>query len=133
MLKINELLWYERLDESSPYWFVNTVTYEIENIEKIIPQLDISEEYFITFCYDYDYLAFPVVDSNKIAKDFLVIFNNRKVSEYFNRLDDKDFSSEFGRIFHYGPAHDWWISYFYERKKEIFIKWCKENRIPYML
>lgn len=133
MLKINDLKWYERLAESSPYWFVNTVTYEIENIETIISELGISEDYFVTYCYDYDYLAFPVVDRIKIAKDFLVIFNSRKVSEYLDRLDDNEFASEFGRIFHYGPGYDWWTSYFYQCKKDILVNWCKENKIPYML
>lgn len=132
MVKIRDLIWYERLNEDKPYWFVNCVNYEIANIEEIPEKLDITEDYFITYCYDYDYVPLPVVDLRKIEKDYLVVLNNRQVSDYLKKLPEDEFGREFERIFHCGLEHDHWMEYFYKRKSEILINWCKENKIPYI-
>lgn len=132
MVRISDLMWYERLGENAPYWFLNLVKYEAETIDDIIAALDVTADYFRAYYYDYDYLPFPVVDYKNIAKDYLVVLNNRKVSDYLKRLPEDKFGSEFERIFHCGFEHDHWWDYFRQRKREILIRWCKENKIPYV-
>ena len=73
MVKIRDLIWYERLNEDKPYWFINSVNYEIVNIAEILEKLDIDDNYFITYCYDYDYVPLPVVDYGEIAKEYGVM------------------------------------------------------------
>lgn len=132
MVKIRDLIWYERLNKDKPYWFINSVNYEIVNIAEILEKLDIDDNYFITYCYDYDYVPLPVVDYGEIAKDYLVVLNDRQVSDYLKRLPEDEFGREFERIFHCGFAHEHWMEYFCTRKSEILINWCKENKIPYI-
>lgn len=132
MIKLSELMWYERLDEELPFWFLNQINIKIENIDEIIAQFDVSANYFIDNCYNYNYIPFPFVDIGKIEKDFLIVLNNRKISEKLNRLPKDQFNHEFGRIFHYGFEHEYWTKYYMQQKKEILITWCKENKIPYI-
>ena len=132
MIKIKELIWYERLNEAHAYWFINNVNYEIANIDEITENLDVSVDYFITNCYFYDYVPLPVVDYCEIANDYLAVLNNRQVSDYLKRLPKDEFCREFEKIFHCGFAQDHWKEYFYKRKSEILINWCKENKIPYI-
>lgn len=132
MIKISELLWYERLNEKLPFWFINRINLQVENIEEITANLDISINQFISNCYDYNYFPLPAVDSKHIAKDYLVVLNNRQISDYLNRLPDDKFDYEFGRIFHCGFEYEHWIAYYKQQKKTIMIDWCRQNKIPYI-
>lgn len=132
MIKLSELMWYERLDEALPFWFLNQINSKIENSDEITARLDVSVNYFINNCYYYNYIPFPFIDIRKIEKDYLVVLNNRQISEHLNRIPENKFGYEFGRIFHCGFEYEHWIEYYKQQKKAILITWCKANKIPYI-
>ncbi len=132
MIKLSDLLRYERLNEKNPYWFLNQISLQVENIEEITVNFDISVDYFIRNCFYYNYVPLPFIDLRKIEKDFLIVLNNKKISDYLNRIPEDMFEYEFGKIFHCGFEYDHWVAYYKQQKKSIMIDWCKQNKIPYI-
>ena len=49
MIRISSLLCYERLDERTPYWFINQVNLQIQNIDVIIINLNVSSNHFVRY------------------------------------------------------------------------------------
>lgn len=131
MISISELMCYERLDENEPFWFFNQINMQVENIEEITVKFDVSIDFFISNCFYYNYIPLPFVDLIKIEKDYLIILNNKKISDYLHRIPEDKFGYEFGKIFHCGFEYEHWITYYKQQKKLIMIDWCKKNKIPY--
>ena len=132
MIFISELMCYERLDEDIPFWFFNQINFQVESIEEITVNFDVSIDFFIRNCFYYNYVPLPFIDLRKIEKDYLVILNNKKIADYLNRMPNDKFGYEFGKIFHCGFEHDHWVAYYKQQKKSIMIDWCKQNKIPYV-
>lgn len=131
MIKLSDI-WCEELPhKSEDQSFCNLTFYTFETLSDLTEKLDISANEFLANPYAYGYAPIPQINLIAIQKDYLKILNNRSISNYFNRLSDDDFFKEFNRIFHWGDEADRFYDYYYHKKTEALIQWCKDNRLPF--
>ncbi|MCD7827462.1 MAG: hypothetical protein LUG85_02865 [Clostridiales bacterium] len=136
MIYISELIGYEQNDLNAPYWFLNRVSFNIENINDILSNLDISIKSFLCNTDYYDYTALPYVDLYEVEKAYLEVLNNKLVTNKLIRLPREEFENEFSEIFEHelGGTYEYchWRDFYKQYKIRTLVEWCRENKLPYI-
>lgn len=133
MVKISDLVHCEYTGYMDyPYWFLNLKSDEVEHLDNILNILDVSKDHFLSYSYDYEYIALPYIDLREIFEAYLILLNNRQIINHYKYLSEDEFVSEYRLFFHIGTEHERWIDYYESCKRDIVIKWCKDNKIHYI-
>lgn len=92
----------------------------------------LDDEYILRYSYNIIPM-FYVIENEKI-KEFLLLENNRKITERLEKMSQSEAEGLFQTMFDYnwGFGHRW-AKYIKKYKIDSAIEWCKENNIPYTI
>lgn len=113
-------------------YYFNTRSLEFERTDEITKKLGVEKNYFQIYYYDYDYIPLPVVDEESIIRTFISELNNKKLSRYFDSIDDENLWISFDKLFPCGMERRSWNEYYKKYLKNIALSWCDNNHIPYV-
>lgn len=117
-------------DADKPFWLFSTRDYSISDYDDILTKLNISEDAFSP--YDYDYIPLFRTSAAETEREYLQRLNNKKYLKHFESVAE-NFDDEFRAYFHNNDEiYDGWSDFYDERLKRDAIAWCKESKIPYI-
>ncbi len=121
---------YETDIKNAEEMLFNRNTYEFEHKIKVLEELNIAEEDFV--CWDFDYIPLFDLSYADTQRDYLIT-SCRKDSERILKMHLNDIELEFyfRKELEFSELRAFWWQHYKRVVKQKAIEWCQDYNIPY--
>lgn len=121
---------YETEFRTEQTYLFNTRTFQFERFVEILEKLDITQEEF--YPYDYDYIELFSQSEAQTQREYIAQSKRKDWDKNFKNItDDVQFEAYFQHLFEHDYTYRDWYRYHMQKAREKAIEWCKKNNIPY--
>ena len=128
--KIARYTCYETEFKFEQTYLFNTRTFQFERLVDVLESLNIPQEEFCP--YDYDFIELFSQSEAQTQREYITAAKRKDWDKIFKNItDDIQFEAWFQHYFEHDYTHRDWYRYHMQKAREKAIEWCKENGLQY--